>query len=171
MAVRQVQLAGRVAAGELCEYVTEVKSLVPRALWRQPLVGLSPDGINRVAWSIGRPSAGDEGAGSGVLRRRRQQASRCSVFVVDDYSSRGSLKLVLLAADGRAAYSGDLAPLHGAVATAVASRKVPFESSLDLSYAGHAWRSDCRMRNALIGHGGYDVPFSLMREPSISVSP
>jgi hypothetical protein len=129
-----------VPAGAFARFVGEIKPLVPRRMWRKALVGQSPDGFTRVAWSIGRPEDGDAGAGSAVLRRRKQHASRCSVFMVYRYTADdGGLRLVVLA-DGRAAFCGELDDLRAGAAEAIASRQMPAQSLLDMQYTSGTWR-------------------------------
>ena len=126
--------------GAFARLVTEIKPVVPRRMWRKALAGRSPDGRIRLVWTFGRAEDGDAGAGSAVLRRRRQQASRCSVFMVYDYEALDAgLRLVVLA-DGRAAFCGELSDLRRVAIQTIASKEMPAESLLDMTYTDRTWR-------------------------------
>jgi hypothetical protein len=128
--------------GAFARFVSEITPLIPRKMWRKAIVGQSPDGLTRVAWSIGRPEDGERGAGSAVLRRRKQRASRCSLFMVYRYTAiDGGLRLVVLA-DGRAGYCGELDALRTIAAQTIASHDMPAERLLDMTYASQTWRSE-----------------------------
>jgi hypothetical protein len=73
--------------GEFARFIAEVAPLVPRRMWRKALVGRSPDGHTRVAWSLPRDEDGDDGPGSAVLRHRGQHAAKCKLFMVYKYTA------------------------------------------------------------------------------------
>jgi len=111
--------------GDFEDLVEEVIGIIPRKMWRKALIGKDPQGLTRVTWSIARPSDGDLGAGSRVLRLRKAGTSKCLLFLVtfpagpDDrgFSFEGHFAVTK---EGFASYSGDLAAVRQAVVKSIA---------------------------------------------------
>lgn len=127
--------------GAFAQFVTEVKPLVPRGMWRKALVGRSPDGLTRVAWSVSRADDSDEGPGSAVLRRRAQYATRCKLFMGFGSTEYGGMLGFVVLADGRGGFCGDVAALRAVAARVIAARELPAPSHLEANYVdAAAWR-------------------------------